>query len=97
MEKHETIRGRILLWFYLRGHTGQPLPIWFRRMFPRSQIHRAWLSGRDGNFWQHGVRFGPANPYREYRAAIAAELDEFMAAELQAIEGDTNKIQYGEP
>jgi hypothetical protein len=68
-----TVFGRILLRFYLRGHTGQPLPIWFRRMFPRCQIHRAWLSGRDGNFWERGVRYGPANPYPEPCAEIDAE------------------------
>jgi hypothetical protein len=48
-------------------------------MFARSQIHQAWLSGRDGNFWQHGIRFGPANPYGEYRAAVYADLDEICA------------------
>ena len=90
MDNPTTIDGRFLLWVCVQGYAGQVLPVWFRRIFPRSQIHRAWLYGRDGNFWDNGVRYGPANPYHEYRAAIDAELDEFMAAELQAIENDTS-------
>ncbi|WP_341369179.1 hypothetical protein [Yoonia sp. BS5-3] len=91
MDEPTTIYGRFLLWVYVEGHGGRVLPVWFRRMFARSQVHRAWLSGRDGNFWERGVRYGPANPYREYRAAIDAELDEFMGAELRSIEADMNR------
>ena len=91
MDNPTSIYGRFLLWVCVQGYGGRILPAWFRRLFPRSQVHRAWLYGRDGNFWERGVRYGPANPYHAYRAEIDEELDEFMAAELQAIEADMNR------
>ncbi len=91
MDNPPSIYGRFLLWVCVQGYGGRILPVWFRRLFPRSQVHRAWLYGRDGNFWERGVRYGPANPYHAYRADIDEELNEFMAAELQAIEADMNR------
>lgn len=91
MDNPTSIYGRFLLWVYVEGYGGRTLPVWFRRTFARSHVHRAWLSGRDGNFWEHGVKFGPANPYHEYRASIEAQQEEFMAAELRSIEADINR------
>lgn len=39
------------------------MPRWLRRLAARSELHRAWLCGFNGCFEQHGVRYGPVNPY----------------------------------
>lgn len=48
---------------YLWGYGGQALPRWFRRAIARSEIHCAWLSGRNGYFVESDIQYGPANPY----------------------------------
>ena len=58
---------RILHEIYLFGYSGRPLPRWIRRMFARSEVHRAWLLGSTGCFSQAGVRYGPAHPYGNAR------------------------------
>lgn len=45
------------------GYGGQALPRWFRRAIARSEIHCAWLSGRNGYFVESDIQYGPANPY----------------------------------
>ena len=35
---------------YLWGYGRRVMPRWLRRAIARSEIHRAWLSGRDGFF-----------------------------------------------
>ena len=57
------MKQTLLMWFYLRGYSGRPLPVWLRRFAARSEIHRAWLSGFDGNFVENGIRYGTSNPY----------------------------------
>jgi len=48
---------------YLAGYSGWIMPRPLRRFFAGSQVHRAWLSGRDGCFIEAGTHYGPANPY----------------------------------
>jgi len=48
---------------YLWGYSGRVTPRWFRRAIARSELHRAWLSGRDGFFCEHGIQYGPASAY----------------------------------
>ena len=48
---------------YLHGYQRRRLPRWIRQTFARSEIHRAWLLGRDGCFVENGIQYGPANAY----------------------------------
>ena len=48
---------------YLAGYSGIMVPRMLRRVLAKSELHRAWLSGHLGVFWEHGIRYGPANPY----------------------------------
>lgn len=50
---------------YLRGHHRQHMSRWLRCLLARTPFHRAWLYGWNGCFEQDGVRYGPANPYRD--------------------------------
>lgn len=50
---------------YLWGYTDQSAPRWARRLFARSDIHRAWLLGFHGVFEEAGQSYGPTNPYEE--------------------------------
>ncbi len=72
------MKNSILHRFYLHGYSGNALPVWFRRIAARSQIHRAWLSGFDGNFTESGIAHGTSNPYNgialNRRAANAPRL-----------------------
>lgn len=63
---------RIYFRIYMAGYGGWVIPRFIRRMFARSEAHRAWLSGFTGCFNQADVRFGPANPYR---STLTAEPD----------------------
>lgn len=81
LEYPRTFKEKLLMRVFLHGHTHGDLPRWFRRAFARSDIHRAWLVGHDGCFWQDGIRFGPANPYGKYLDSINAELDELMGVD----------------
>lgn len=48
---------------YLTAYSGWRAPRWLRRLFARSDFHRAWLCGFHGWFEEAGVKYGPANPY----------------------------------
>ena len=49
---------------YLNGYHGKMMPVWVRKLFARTTLHRAWLLGRLGFFSQDGVKYGPANPFQ---------------------------------
>lgn len=57
------IKTRLLHRIYFWGYGGGQMPRWIRRAFARSEIHRAWLLGRDGFFVESGIQYGPAYPY----------------------------------
>jgi len=57
------MQNRFLHRIYLWGYGGRAMPRWFRRAIARSELHRAWLSGRDGFFCERGIQYGPANAY----------------------------------
>ena len=59
------MRGEVLSRVYLHGHIGTALPRRLCRLVAQSEIHRAWLSGFDGNFVENGVQYGTSNPYNE--------------------------------
>lgn len=86
----QAFKEKLLMRVFLHGHTHGEMPRWFRRAFARSDIHRAWLVGHDGCFWQDGMRFGPANPYGVYLERIKVELDEMMGV-------DEHFPELGEP
>ncbi len=46
------------------GYQGRVLPRMLRRLFVRSDLHRAWLCGFHGRFEEDGLLYGPAWPYR---------------------------------
>lgn len=75
------MKNAILHRIYLHGHSQKPLPRWLRRAAARSQMHRAWLSGFNGCFWEAGVRYGPANPYAEHLSRNNAEIDDMMGVD----------------
>ena len=43
---------------YLHGYQRRKMPHWFRRVFAGTEIHRAWLLGRDGYFIENGIQYG---------------------------------------
>lgn len=69
------MKDEILHRIYLHGHYGKSLPRWFRKIAVRTQFHRAWLSGFNGNFWEAGEHYGPANPYAKRFEKLACDDD----------------------
>jgi len=63
MEAEANLKNRLLHRIYLWGYGGREMPRWFRREIAGSKIHRAWMLGRDGCFFEDGIQYGPANPY----------------------------------
>lgn len=57
------MNNRLLLKGYLLGYERRILPRWIRKLFARSELHKAWLSGYHGRFEENGVCYGPNNPY----------------------------------
>jgi len=53
----------MLMKAYFFGYQQKPVPRCVRRLFARSRLHRAWLSGSNGYFVECGVQYGTCNPY----------------------------------
>jgi len=48
---------------YLHGYQHRKTPRLARRIFARSLLHRAWLSGKNGYFIEGDVAYGLCLPY----------------------------------
>lgn len=48
----------ILLEIYLMGYEGVCPPRWVRRLIAGSELHRAWLAGYMGVFYEDGLLRG---------------------------------------
>ncbi len=57
------VKTRCLHRIYLWGYGGGQMPRWLRQLIAGSEIHRAWVLGRDGFFEESGIQYGPANAY----------------------------------
>lgn len=48
---------------YFHGYAQRHTPRALRKLLARSQLHRAWLSGRNGYFIEADVLYGLCHPY----------------------------------
>ncbi|TKA94344.1 hypothetical protein FAZ78_22865 [Cereibacter changlensis] len=56
---------QVYMRFYAAGHSRRVMPRRLRRLLARTGLHRAWLSGYLGCFWEDGIKYGPANPHAQ--------------------------------
>ncbi|TKA94202.1 hypothetical protein FAZ78_23635 [Cereibacter changlensis] len=66
---------QVYMRFYAAGYSRRVMPRRLRRLLARTGLHRAWLSGYLGCFWEDGIKYGPANPYAQRWDAPTDELE----------------------
>lgn len=60
---------------YLHGYKQRLAPKFARRMLAQTELHRAWLSGKNGYFHEDDVRYGLCHPYGLLSLADASDVD----------------------
>ena len=50
------ILNRVLFRLYLKGYKGVLYPRWTRKLFAKTEMHRAWINGHIGIYIEAGIR-----------------------------------------